>query len=128
MIIVGYSDLGEAWRVANYEEDNIESMVDELWKTLKPIYTELHAYVRRKLRKKYPDRDIGDTIPAHLLGNYFIWVKFLSNLSNLSESTFLLSFKFPEKAFYFIQYFVINAFQSNQKYLITRKHVGPTVD
>ena len=73
----GFKDLGEAWRIGNYENDNVEEMVDALWKRLKPIYVQLHAYVRRKLREKYPGKNITDTIPAHLLGMYLSLLVYL---------------------------------------------------
>ncbi|KAK2171335.1 hypothetical protein NP493_1078g02064 [Ridgeia piscesae] len=67
----GFSDAGEAWRVSNYEFDNIESTTHDLYEEVRPLYEQLHAYVRRKLIQKYPGRGIDPSggIPAHLLGN-----------------------------------------------------------
>ncbi|KAI0240228.1 Angiotensin-converting enzyme [Lamellibrachia satsuma] len=67
----GYCDAGEAWRISNYEIDNIDSMTNILYKEIAPFYEQLHAYVRRKLIQRYPGRGIDPrgAIPAHLLGN-----------------------------------------------------------
>ena len=48
-------------------------MTDKLWEGLRPLYLQLHAYVRRKLRNEYGDDVMGDdgTIPIHLLGMTF---------------------------------------------------------
>lgn len=49
-------------------------MVEDLWQELKPMYVQLHSYVRRKLKTYYakndPDFDFPNdgSIPAHLLG------------------------------------------------------------
>jgi peptidyl-dipeptidase A len=79
VFLIGYADYGEYWR-DSYEDDNFVNNVDEMWKQVEPLYTELHTYVRRKLQKKYPnemDKD-SDTIPAHLLGNmWYLLIKFV---------------------------------------------------
>lgn len=77
----GFSDLGEAWRIGNYETNDVEQMVDQLWARLKPIYVQLHAYVRRKLRAQYPGKNITDTIPAHLLGD--MWAQQWTNIIDI---------------------------------------------
>ena len=59
------------------QTDNLEEIAENLWQEVKPLYEELHAYVRRKLYNYYkenaPEYD-GITefgaIPAHLLGRY----------------------------------------------------------
>ena len=63
-------DIGVSWRYDVLKDDKIGVIVETLWKKVKPLYEELHAYVRRKLMEKYPGRGISGTgpIPAHLLG------------------------------------------------------------
>ncbi|XP_023319903.1 angiotensin-converting enzyme isoform X2 [Eurytemora carolleeae] len=45
--------------------------MENTWQGLKPLYEELHAYVRNKLNKHYGDSVLKNSgpIPAHLLGN-----------------------------------------------------------
>ena len=69
-MFVGFSDIGECWRQKNYEDKNFDKAAAKLWVTLEPFYKKLHAYVRRKLMKAYPNKGINatDPIPAHILG------------------------------------------------------------
>jgi peptidyl-dipeptidase A len=57
--------------------------VDEMWKQVKPLYNELHTFVRRKLQKMYSDKmdKNSEMIPAHLLGN--MWYVVLLKIVNL---------------------------------------------
>lgn len=50
--------------------EDLEQTVDRLYAAVKPLYQQLHAYVRRKLVAAYPGQDIDTRgpIPAHLLG------------------------------------------------------------
>ncbi|CAH1788647.1 unnamed protein product [Owenia fusiformis] len=66
----GFKDYGDFRRRGPYEMD-IADMVDELFLQIKPMYLQLHAYVRRRLRENYPMAGITKTspIPAHLFGN-----------------------------------------------------------
>ncbi|MCL2660637.1 MAG: M2 family metallopeptidase, partial [Acidobacteriaceae bacterium] len=57
--------------------------LERTWKQLKPLYRELHAYVRYKLIQKYgaaAERPDG-MIPAHLLGN--MWAQEWGNIYDL---------------------------------------------
>lgn len=72
----GYIDKGQVWR-SWYEVENLDVLVENLWNDLKPLYFELHAYVRHKLTKVYPAKvSEDDYIEAHLLGNMWAqsWV------------------------------------------------------
>lgn len=46
--------------------------MDEVWEGIKPLYEELHAYIRRKLREFYGPEKIGinTPLPSHILGKY----------------------------------------------------------
>lgn len=61
------------WR-NRYEDDKLVEKVDKLWDEVKPLYDELHKYVRNQLLKIYGDKMDKDDemIPAHLLSN--MWV------------------------------------------------------
>lgn len=54
-----------------YEESpEFEKDLEDIWRTLKPLYQQLHAYVRSKLIERYPGKIKEDgPIPAHLLGH-----------------------------------------------------------
>jgi peptidyl-dipeptidase A len=69
---LGFSDTGAMWR-AKYDmpPDDFAADVERVWKQVEPLYTALHAYVRRKLRDHYgPEVVSADgPLPAHLLGN-----------------------------------------------------------
>ena len=62
--------MGIAWQLQDFEMDDVEQMVDELYAEIKPFYEQIHAFVRRRLISAYPGRNINPRgpIPAHLLG------------------------------------------------------------
>lgn len=65
--------MGEYYR-SWYEQDTFEQDVRNLFNGLAPLYDELHAYVRRKLKEYYKDETFPSSghIPAHIFGKYFI--------------------------------------------------------
>jgi peptidyl-dipeptidase A len=69
---IGFKDVSELWQ-AGYDmpADKFAPEVDRLWNQVKPLYTQLHCYARRKLNEKYGDKVVPKTgpIPAHLFGN-----------------------------------------------------------
>ena len=67
--ISGYNDTGSYWRDA-YESDTFQTDLQELLEQLKPLYENLHTYVRRELSKLYGEDKFPSSghIPAHLLG------------------------------------------------------------
>jgi peptidyl-dipeptidase A len=77
---LGFADTGAMWR-AKYDmpPDAFAAELDRLWDQLRPLYTSLHTYVRRRLRATYgaavPE---NGPIPAHLLGN--LWQQDWSNV------------------------------------------------
>lgn len=78
---LGFSDVGEMWR-AKYDMDPAEfaAMTDTLWTQVKPLYDELHCYVRATLGDYYGTDLVkpGEPIPAHLLGN--MWAQEWGNI------------------------------------------------
>ncbi|MHB8874161.1 MAG: M2 family metallopeptidase [Myxococcaceae bacterium] len=83
---IGPKDLGELWR-SGYDMPpaEIEKEADRLWGQVKPLYEQLHCYVRAQLAKKYgKDKVPADgPIPAHLLGN--MWAQEWQNIYPLVE-------------------------------------------
>ena len=77
-----WKDTGEWWR-SWYEVDNLPEIVEGLYQSLKPLYQELHAYVRFKLRDTYPQISKDGPIPAHLFGN--MWAQSWANIYDLVE-------------------------------------------
>jgi len=78
---LGYKDLGAMWR-SNYDmpADDFANELDRLWGQVKPLYDDLHCYVRSELGKKYGEDKVPQDkpIPAHLLGN--MWAQSWGNI------------------------------------------------
>ena len=68
-LVAGYEDNGAYWR-SWYESDTFRQDCERLWIEVRPLYEQLHAYVRRKLQERYPTGTFPAEghIPAHLLG------------------------------------------------------------
>ncbi|WP_286235927.1 M2 family metallopeptidase [Thalassotalea sediminis] len=81
---LGYSDLGTMWR-SNYDmpADEFAQELDRLWLQVKPLYEDLHCYVKNKLADKYGEDKVPNDqpIPAHLLGN--MWAQTWGNIYDL---------------------------------------------
>jgi peptidyl-dipeptidase A len=81
---IGFGDVGELWR-AGYDMSPADfyADVDRLWAEVKPLYDELHCYVRGQLQKTYGKDKVPDhaPIPAHLLGN--MWAQDWGNLLDM---------------------------------------------
>ncbi|XP_077869905.1 angiotensin-converting enzyme-like [Saccoglossus kowalevskii] len=80
----GHTDMLSLWQWI-YEVDDLEEQVLEMYDTLKPLYLNLHAYVRRKLIGVYGEDYVNPkgAIPAHLLGN--MWAQQWHNVYYLAE-------------------------------------------
>ncbi|XP_075971274.1 angiotensin-converting enzyme-like isoform X2 [Anticarsia gemmatalis] len=80
----GYDSAAEWW-LNNYDAPNIEDQFADIWGEIKPLYQQIHAYVRRHLRKKYGEHVVSarGPIPAHLLGN--IWAQSWDNLEKFTR-------------------------------------------
>lgn len=85
---LGYHDTGELWR-ANYDMTpaQFSAEIEHAWQQLKPLYDELHTYVRNRLISKYgkaAERPDG-MIPAQLLGN--MWAQEWGNIYDIVAPT-----------------------------------------
>ena len=69
---LGFADLGDLWK-SGYDMSpaEFESEAKRLWGQVKPLYDELHCYVRARLGDEYGADKVPQDgpIPAHLLGN-----------------------------------------------------------
>lgn len=65
----GFKDTGDYWRSA-YESATFQEDLEKLLTELKPLYAQLHTYVRNQLRSLYGADKFPRSghIPAHLLG------------------------------------------------------------
>ena len=83
---IGYPDEGARWR-SGYDmpPEAFAKEADRLWEQVKPLYDDLHCYVRARLQKTYGTEKIPDgaPIPAHLLGN--MWAQEWNNIYPLVE-------------------------------------------
>lgn len=80
---LGFADTGELWR-AGYDmtPKEFSDETERLWGQVKPLYDQLHCYVRGKLHAQYGDRvPLDGLIPADLLGN--MWAQDWSNVYDL---------------------------------------------
>jgi len=78
---LGFADTGAMWRSGyDMSPEEFSREVDRLWEQVRPLYEQLHAYVRWKLREKYGPSVVPEKgpIPAHLLGN--IWAQQWDNI------------------------------------------------
>ena len=81
---LGYKDTGDLWR-GGYDMPaaDFAALTDRLWNEVKPLYDDLHCYVRTKLNEKYGDAVQSKTGPirADLLGN--MWAQEWGNIYDL---------------------------------------------
>jgi peptidyl-dipeptidase A len=81
---LGFADLGALWR-AKYDmaPEAFAAELDRLWEQVRPLYEQLHCYVRARLAEKYGAAAVpaGEPIPSHLLGN--LWAQQWGNIYDL---------------------------------------------
>ncbi|XP_043462372.1 angiotensin-converting enzyme-like [Leptopilina heterotoma] len=79
----GFDDKSAEW-LHEYEAENFQEQVEAVWEEVKPLYLQIHAYVRRMLREKYGDAIVSKDgpIPAHLLGN--MWAQTWDNIADFT--------------------------------------------
>lgn len=81
---LGFTDLRDLW-LSKYDmpADDMAAEVDRLWGQVKPLYDQLHCYVRSQLSERY-GADVVPPIgpmPAHVLGN--MWAQQWGNVSEM---------------------------------------------
>jgi len=59
-VVNGFTDYSQEL-IGKYEDPNFESDLMELYNELKPLYLQLHAYMRRKLFETYGSEVVDTT-------------------------------------------------------------------
>ena len=82
----GYKDVGEAWQMSDFDSTDVEETMDRLYKEIRSLYRQLHAYVRQRLVQYYRHRDldVNGSIPAHLLGD--MWAQDWTSIVDVVQS------------------------------------------
>ncbi len=83
---LGFAETGAMWR-SSYDmtPQAFEKEAARLWAQVRPLYEQLHCYVRARLSRVYGQQAVPPEgpIPAHLLGN--IWAQEWTNIYPLVE-------------------------------------------
>lgn len=81
---LGFKDTGDLWR-GGYDMDaeDFAAEADRLWGQVKPLYDQLHCYVRNGLNEEYGDEVVPPNAPirADLLGN--MWAQSWGNVYDM---------------------------------------------
>jgi peptidyl-dipeptidase A len=81
---LGYDNVGDLWR-SGYDmtPDEFAAMTERLWNETRPLYEQLHCYVRAELNEEYGDEVQAETGPirADLLGN--MWAQEWGNIYDI---------------------------------------------
>ena len=78
---LGFNDTGDLWRGGyDMEAEAFAEEADRLWGQVKPLYDQLHCYVRNGLNEEYGDEvvPLDQPIRADLLGN--MWAQSWGNV------------------------------------------------
>ncbi|MBX3579626.1 MAG: M2 family metallopeptidase [Rhizobiaceae bacterium] len=81
---LGYADVGAMWRsVYDMTPEEFSALNEKLWLEIKPLYDDLHCYVRGKLNQTYGDsvQPASGPIRADLLGN--LWAQDWTNIYDM---------------------------------------------
>jgi len=83
-----YTDNAEFW-IKGYDTDDFRPQIEHLWEQIRPLYLQIHAYMRRKLWEQYGGSVISrkGPIPAHLLGKSVFLLK--TTCRNLDDPVIL---------------------------------------
>ncbi|KAL5281727.1 hypothetical protein ACFFRR_005209 [Megaselia abdita] len=84
-----YTSGAEDW-LSEYEDDTFEQQLENIFDEIRPLYEQLHGYVRWRLRKFYGNKVVSEKgpIPMHLLGN--MWAQTWGEIASIISP-------FPEK-------------------------------
>ncbi|XP_055614135.1 angiotensin-converting enzyme-like [Uranotaenia lowii] len=88
-ILNGFNNGAEVW-LNEYDDPSFEQQVEDVIVQIRPLYEQIHAYVRFKLRQKYGPAIVSENgpIPIHLLGN--MWGQTWEGIADITTP-------FPEK-------------------------------
>jgi hypothetical protein len=102
LFVADFKNAAEYW-LFPYESPTFRYELEGVWDEVRPLYEQLHAYVRRKLRDLYgPDKlSRRAPLPAHILGNIAVCLAApLYVSSHLTESTIRFYYKTHSLNFY----------------------------
>ncbi|KAK9731654.1 Angiotensin-converting enzyme [Popillia japonica] len=79
-----FTNTADYWNFP-FESQTFDTDLEEAWEEVKPLYEQLHAYVRRRLRDFYGPEKISRQapLPAHILGN--MWAQSWTNIFDISQ-------------------------------------------
>jgi len=82
----GYRDISEAWQMSDFDSTDVEKTMDRLYQQIRPLYRQLHAYVRRRLVEHYKGRElnVNGSIPVHLLGD--MWAQDWTSIIDIVQT------------------------------------------
>lgn len=82
-VLNGFKSGAESW-LAEYDDPTFEQQVEDVINQIRPLYEQIHGYVRFKLRQKYGANLVSATgpIPMHLLGN--MWAQTWDNVADFT--------------------------------------------
>lgn len=85
----GFDNGADLW-LKEYDDPTFEQQVESVMAQIRPLYEQIHAYVRFRLREKYGPDVVSEKgpIPMHLLGN--MWGQVWENIADFTTP-------FPEK-------------------------------
>ncbi|XP_069963364.1 angiotensin-converting enzyme-like [Bactrocera oleae] len=72
----------ELW-LDEYDDETIEKQLENIFEELRPLYQQIHGYVRSRLRQHYGEAVVSEKgpIPMHLLGN--MWAQQWSSVADI---------------------------------------------
>lgn len=68
--VLDHTNNAEAW-LSIYEDEHFEQQLEGIFDQVRPLYEQIHGYVRQKLNKQYGSEIVcpNGPIPMHLLRN-----------------------------------------------------------
>ncbi|XP_061401531.1 angiotensin-converting enzyme-like [Musca vetustissima] len=77
-----FTDGAEVW-LDEYEDDTFEQQLEAIFEDIKPLYEQVHGYVRYRLNQFYGDDVVpkNGPLPMHLLGN--MWAQQWSAIADI---------------------------------------------
>lgn len=72
--------------LSNYDDPTFEEQLEDIFYQVRPLFEEMHAFVRNALAKKYGENlvESHEAIPMHLLGN--MWAQHWTDVRIFLES------------------------------------------
>lgn len=76
--MLDFTSGAEAW-LYEYEDPTIEKQLEDIFTQIRPLYKQIHAYVRHAMHQKFGDLvSPTGSLPMHLLGN--MWAQSWDNV------------------------------------------------